>query len=275
MTRSHRFAAAAALALFALPVQAQDLSTVMATVNGTDITLGHLVAMRDRLPAEYQQLPDEALLRGLLDQAIQQQALADTARGDLAPGDEYGLENEERAFLAARVIERAAEAELDEAAVQEAYDARFDGQVEWNAAHILVETETEARALKAQLDDGADFATLAREESTGPSGPSGGALGWFTTGMMVPAFEEAVQGLEPGEVSDPIQTQFGWHVVRLNETRPVDAPPLDQVRPDIEQTLRRDVVREEIDRLTAEAEVERTDVDVDPALIRTMTLDGQ
>ena len=274
-----RLLAATALTLaFPMGAHAQDASTVLATVGDTEITLGHVVAMRDRLPAQYQELPDEVLFQGLLDQLIQQQVLADAARAEMTEADTLGLENETRAFLAARLIERTGTEPLDEAAVQEAYDARYaaaEPETEWNASHILVETETEARALKAKLDDGADFATLAREESTGPSGPNGGELGWFGPGQMVPAFEEAVKGLEAGTVSDPIQTQFGWHVVRLNETRDRAAPPLEQVRAEIEQELRTEAVEAEVQRLTEAAQVERTGTEVDPAVIRdTDLIDG-
>jgi peptidyl-prolyl cis-trans isomerase C len=268
--------AALALAL-AIPAQAQDadVGTVLATVNGTEITLGHLIAMRGRLPEQYQQLPDDVLYQGMLDQLIQQQVLADAARADLPRADALGLENEQRAYLAGRMIDRAANAPLGEDAVQALYDETFgaaEPETEWNASHILVETEEEAQALIDRLDEGADFAELAREESTGPSGPSGGALGWFGTGMMVPAFEEAVQGLEPGEVSAPVQTQFGWHVVRLNETRTADAPPLEQVRPQLEQQLQSQAVDAELERLTDEAEIERAEVELDPALIRDTDL---
>ena len=268
-------AATALCVTLPLATAAQDASTVMATVNGTDITLGHLIAMGERLPPEYSQIPVEELLPGLIDQAIQQQVLAEVGRERMTDGDRLGLENEERAFLAARVIDRAAQMPLEESDVQAAYDAQFDGKVEWNASHILVESETEARALKAQLDDGADFATLARENSTGPSGPSGGELGWFGTGMMVPAFEEAVTALEPETVSDPVETQFGWHVIRLNETRDAEAPPLEQVRPEIEQTLRRDAITAMIENLVAEAEVERSGAEIDPEMVRDTSLLGE
>ena len=267
-----RLLAATALTL-ALPftAQAQEAGTVVATVNGTDITLGHVVAMRDRLPGQYQELPDDVLYQGLVDQLVQQQVLADAARAEMSAADTLGLENETRAFLASRVIEKAAAGSVDDAAVQAAYEARFaaaEPQTEWNASHILVETETEARAIKARLDDGADFEAVAREESTGPSGPNGGQLGWFGPGQMVPAFEEAVTGMEAGQVSDPVQTQFGWHVVRLNETRDRAAPPLDQVRGEIEQELQTQAIDETVQRLVEAAEVDRPDVEVDPAAIR-------
>ena len=268
--------AAMALAL-ALPVQAQDVdgSTVLATVNGTEITLGHMIAMQGRLPEQYRQLPDEVLYEGLLDQLIQQQVLADAAREDLGRADELALENEERAFLAGRMIDRAANAAVDDAALQAAYDETFGGaepETEWNASHILVETEEAAAALAEEARGGADFAELARENSTGPSGPNGGSLGWFGTGMMVPEFEQAVQGLEPGDVSDPVQTQFGWHVVKLNETRQKDAPPLEAVRDQLAQQIQSTAVEAELTRLTDAAEVERAEVEIDPATIRETDL---
>ena len=104
-----RLMTGAAIALcLAMPATAQDAGTVLATVNGTDITLGHLIAMRERLPQQYQQLPDDVLYQGMLEQLIQQQVLADAAREDLSGADAIGLENEARAFLAGRVIDRAA-----------------------------------------------------------------------------------------------------------------------------------------------------------------------
>jgi peptidyl-prolyl cis-trans isomerase C len=269
--------AALALAL-SLPAYAQELdaSTVVATVNGTEITLGHMIAMQGRLPEQYRQLPDEVLFQGMLDQLIQQQVLADSAREDLPRADALGLENEARAYLAGRVIDRVANAGVDDAAIQMLYDETFAGaepEIEWNASHILVETEEEAAALVQQLrETDADFAELAREESTGPSGPNGGALGWFGAGMMVPEFEQAVQDMEAGDVSDPVQTQFGWHVVTLNETRQKDAPPLEQVREQLMQQIQGQAVDAALARLTDEAEIERAEVEIDPSAIRETDL---
>ncbi|MEM7490952.1 MAG: peptidylprolyl isomerase [Pseudomonadota bacterium] len=271
-----RLLASAALALILAPAaQAQDATTVLATVNGTDITLGHLIAMRERLPAQYQQLPDEVLYQGMLDQIIQQQVLADAAEADLSETNRIGLENERRAFLAGRIIDGVAGQPIDEAALQSLYDERYtdaESEPEFNASHILVETEAEAREIISELEGGADFAELARERSTGPSGPSGGELGWFGRGQMVPEFEAAVEGLEPENVSEPVQTQFGWHVVRLNERRDSEAPALDAVRGELENELRTEAVDAELARLEGQAEVERLEVEIDPALIRDTDL---
>jgi peptidyl-prolyl cis-trans isomerase C len=256
-----------------LPVLAQDVDadTVLAVVGDTEITVGNIITLRSRLPQQYQELPDDALFNGILDQMIQQQILADAISTDLRKADELSVENERRAVLASRLIERISSLPLTDAEIQAAYEEEFGGfeaEKEWNASHILVETEDEARALVAMLADNADFATLAREHSTGPSGPNGGSLGWFGAGQMVPEFEEAVKGLEDGDVSPPVQTQFGWHVVKLNESRLTEAPPLDAVRAQIEQRLIEIAVDEEVGRLTEAATVERTDIEIDPAIVR-------
>lgn len=266
--------AALALAMTA-PALAQDADTVLATVGETEITLGHLIAMRERLPQQYQQLPDQALYDGMLEQLIQQQVLADAARADLSRANEIGLENEARAFLAGRVIDAAAGVANTDAEIQAAYDAEYgatDPETEYNASHILVETEAEALALVSQLENGADFAELARENSTGPSGPNGGELGWFGTGMMVPEFEEAVVGLDPGALGGPVQTSFGWHVIKLNETRQKAAPELDEVRADLEQAVTTQKVDAAIAAITESAEIERMAVEIDPAVIRDLGL---
>lgn len=271
-----RLLVSAAISLsLAAPVAAQDASTVLATVNGTDITLGHLIAMRAMLPAQYQELPDEVLYNGMLDQLIQQEVVADSLRGSEDARTKLTMENEDRAFLASVAIDAIAFDTIADADVQALYDANFadaGGDLEWNASHILVATEEEAQSLIDQLNDGADFVALAQEFSTGPSGPNGGALGWFGTGMMVPEFETAVAGLEAGEISAPVQTQFGWHVVKLNEAR-ISAPPaLEDVRADLEEELRRQRVDAYLAELTEAAEIARPEVEIDMSLIRNIDL---
>lgn len=249
--------------------------TVLATVNGSDITVGHLIAMRQMLPAEYQQLPDEVLFDGMLEQLIQQQVLAEVAEASVTRSMELGLENERRAFLAAMFMDDVAMADLGDEELQAAYDEQYgsvEPTTEYNAAHILLEGEEDAQNMLTELEEGADFAELAAEHSIGPSGPNGGALGWFTEGMMVPAFEAAVLELEPGEVSPPVQTQFGWHIVLLNETREQAAPGLDEVRAELEETIRRARVDARLEELTEAATIERAEVEIDPAMIRNLDL---
>ena len=280
MLRSTTLLAATAISTaLALPLSAQDepdIKTVVATVNGTEITLGHMIIARAGLPEQYQQLPDEVLFNGILDQLVQQTALADTFEGDLPPRVTLSLDNESRSLTAGEVIERNMGESVDDAAVQAAYDETYasaePGQ-EFNASHILVETEEEAQAIKDELDNGADFAEVAREKSTGPSGPGGGSLGWFGKGAMVPAFENAVAELEPGSVSNPVETQFGWHVIKLNEVRDTQAPALEDVREELELQIRQTRVQEMIESTTEAADVDRSGAEgLDPSVLKNLDL---
>jgi peptidyl-prolyl cis-trans isomerase C len=271
-----RLSAVAFAATLSLPVFAEDASTVVATVNGTEITVGHIIVARATLPEQYQQLPDEVLFSGILDQLIQQTVLADSFDGDLPGRVVLSIENETRSLTAAEAIEgimaTAVTPEAVEATYNELYDTDRPGK-EYNASHILVETKEAAEEIIADLEEGKDFAVLAQTRSTGPSGPNGGSLGWFGAGAMVPSFEQAVMGLDVGAVSEPVETQFGWHVIKLNETRIKDVPPLDEVRAEIEQKVREDAVTAAIEALVEEADVDKSvALEMNKSIIRDMSL---
>jgi len=266
-------------ALIALPTFAQDTDvesgTVLATVNGEEITVGHLITMLGMLPPQYQDLPDQVLFDGMLEQLVQQQVLASVAADDISPSMQLGLANERRAFLAAMLLDQIAAEEISEEDIQAEYDALYgatEPALEYNASHILVEEQVEADAIIDQLAEGADFAELAAELSIGPSGPNGGALGWFGEGRMVPEFEAATMELEVGEVSAPVQTQFGWHVILLNETRELAAPALADVRAQIVSDIQQARVDAAVEALTVEASIERPELDIDPSVIRNLDL---
>ncbi|MFN3292866.1 MAG: peptidylprolyl isomerase [Gemmobacter sp.] len=264
-------------AVWAMPAMAQDAATVVATVNGTEITLGHLAVLRSQLPEQYQQLPDDVLFRGILDQVIQQTALSQAAEGLVTRRDELALENDRRAYLAGLVLQDAVKSAITEEALQAAYDARFKDAApgtEYNAAHILVATEDEAKAIREKLDAGADFAELARQHSTDGAAPGGGALGWFGAGQMVKPFEDAVMALQPGQIGGPVQTQFGWHLVKLNETRIAEAPKLEDVRGELISELEQATIDARIKAATEGATVTRNDAGIDPALLKSPTLFG-
>ena len=271
-------AGAGLAATLAFSVAAEDeitAATVLATVDGTDITVGHVVALRGRLPEQYQNLPDEILFNGIVEQLIQQTVLMKALEADIDKRTALGLENEGRAFLASEMLARLSEREVKEEDLRAAYAELYDGAVpeqEYNASHILVETEDKAKELIALLADGADVATLAKENSTGPSGPNGGELGWFGKGMMVEPFENAGAALAVGEISPPVETQFGWHVVKMNDIRDIAVPTFEDVRPDLSMELQQKLVEEELAKLTAAANITRVEVDVDPAVIRDVSV---
>jgi peptidyl-prolyl cis-trans isomerase C len=255
-----------------------DADTVLATVNGETITLGHVIALSDRLPPQYQQLPDAVLMDGLLDQIVDQQLLA-TAQSASPDSDPLGvklhLDNERRGALATLAAAAAVEGVVDDAKVQAAYDAQvaeFKPAPEFSAAHILVDSEEKAKALKAELDGGADFAELAKANSSDGSAASGGDLGWFGLGQMVPEFEAAVTGMEVGQVAGPVQTQFGWHLIRLNDKRETTPPALDEARPVIEDQLRQEALQARIAELREGATIERPETGTPAAAIRETDL---
>lgn len=279
--------ALAASIAFAMPATAQetatteatyDASTVLARVNERDITLGHLIAIMERLPEQYQTLEDDVLFPGILDQLIDQAMISDTL--STSPETDTArvrtiMQNERLALISKTAIDEIIAEGADEAELQKAYDAQY-GSVEptseFNASHILVETAEEAQAVIASVNDGADFAEVAKEKSTGPSGPNGGELGWFGAGVMVPEFEQAVIGMEVGAVSEPVQTQFGWHVIKLNETRDVPPPSLDDVREELSQPLIEAKIKAHIDGIRAKAAIEKFEVDVPVSAIRESDL---
>lgn len=267
---------AASLSLgLSAPAMAADADTVVATVGGQEITLGHMIVMTSQLPKQYTQLPDDVLYKAVLDQLIRQTAAAQTVADHLSAEAKIALENQRTAFLAGEALNAVAEEAVSEEAIQEAYEAKYadvEPAREFNASHILVETKEEATAIVKKLADGADFAKLAKENSTGPSSKSGGTLGWFSEGMMVKPFEDAVMAMQTGEVSDPVKTRFGWHIIKLNETRQKPVPALEEVRAEIVDTLKQKAVNEAIEKMIAQAEVTRSKEEIDPATLRNMEL---
>lgn len=268
------------LALSALlcgPVLAEGetAATVVATVDGTEITLGHMIVLRESLPAQYQSLPDDVLFKGILDQLVQQTAL-EKSIGEPSPRDRLALENDRRGYLSGVALQEVIAAAVTDEALQAAYDARFkdaEPETEYNAAHILVAEEAKANELKAQIEAGGDFAELAKANSTDTgSGANGGELGWFGKGMMVKPFEDAVIAAEVGKVAGPVQSQFGWHLILVKETRKAAAPTLDEVRDELASEIEKAAVDARIAELTAAARIERPGEGLDPALLRDATL---
>jgi peptidyl-prolyl cis-trans isomerase C len=270
-------ASCAVIGAMAAPVWAQDTTadTVVATVNGTDITLGHMIALRESLPQQYQALPDDVLFKGIMDQLIQQTALEQSVK-ELAKRDRLSLENDRRGYISGIALRSVVQSAVTDATLQAAYDAKFanaEPATEYNAAHILVETEEQANALKTELDGGADFAELAKANSIDAgSGANGGDLGWFGKGMMVKPFEDAVIAAETGKVTAPVKSDFGFHLILVKETRVAAAPTLDETRDALAAEIESATVEAHIKSLTDAATIARPGEGLDPALLRDATL---
>jgi len=208
---------------------------VIATVNGKPLTKQILeVYNRQRAAKGAQQdpnNPDAALDELIALELMSQEAVKSGARND---GEIIATLNQlERSTLAGAAIKSFMNSnELSDEELRQAYDTGVGKPgKEYNARHILVETEEEATEVIKLLDGGGDFADLAKEKSTGPSGPRGGELGWFNAGQMVKPFSDAAAALEPGSYTkSPVQTQFGWHVIRLEDVRDGTPPPFEDVK---------------------------------------------
>ena len=181
------------------------------------------------------------------------------------------IENERRALLASEAIRGVMDLPINEEDLQALYAEKYanqDPETEYHAAHILVKTEDEAKDIITQLDDGADFGELAKTLSTGPSGPSGGDLGWFIKTDMVPEFADAAFALEPGTVSDPVKSDFGWHLIKVDDARDRAVPPLEQVQGELMGSLVEKAQAEILAELRAQAEVVRPEPRIPAQAIR-------
>lgn len=274
-----RFAAVVVLSsAVALPAASQDADTVLARVGQTEITLGHAIAMRQSLPQQFRAVPDAALFPAVVEQLIEQELIAQALADRLTRSERITLENDRRAFVANAALMSEARAAVTDASIATAYDAfasefaAGDPVTEYNAAHILVRTREEIDSVVAELAGGRDFAEVAAQYSLDGSAQQGGDLGWFGPGVMIQPFEDAVIALEPGQVSDPVETRFGWHVVLLKETRLAEVPALDDIRAELVGQIQREAARALVESLRGTLQVENLAEGVDPDLLSRVDL---
>ena len=254
MTCRRFFGAALALALAATPMTlaaqedgAQE-DAVVARVDGEEIRQSDVMAMARSLPPQYQTQLTQIYL--LLVQRLVDYRLAGKAgrAAGLAGDDEVKarVAKAEEQAIREVYLEREIAARVTDAAVQDAYKVYLAANPpaeESHARHILLETEEAAREVIALLDGGADFVELAKQRSTGPSGPKGGDLGYFTADQMVPEFSQATTALEPGQhTAEPVQTQFVWHVIKLEDRRKSEPASLEEVEPQLREQLARETL---------------------------------
>jgi peptidyl-prolyl cis-trans isomerase C len=234
---------------------------VVATVNGTPLTQSVLdvySAQRKSQRANPEDSNQEDVLNELI--ALELMRQESVSKGlNAQPMVVAALNQQERTALAGAAIKDFMNNNpVSDEAAKELYDAQIGKPgKEFNARHILVETEDEARAVIALLDQGSDFSELAKEKSTGPSGSSGGKLGWFGAGQMVAPFSDATAKLEKGEYTkEPVQTQFGWHVIILDDTRESTPPPFEDVKDRLKMLLANQQLQQHVEELKTSADIE-------------------
>ena len=236
----------------------------LVTVNGEPVTRQTFAAMLAEWNARRPGSVDSPQVQGaLLNEMVNFVILSQEA-------EKRGLDESERVAAAlewartttlaqAMLNERLSSDPVEEADLREAYEEKYPaaGTKEYKARHILVETEEEADALIVELGQGADFAELAKEHSTGPSGSRGGDLGWFGPADMVPPFSEAVAAMDKGAVSaEPVETGFGWHVILLEDVRDNPPPPFESVKDELASEMRQQRIQRFVAELREQANIE-------------------
>jgi peptidyl-prolyl cis-trans isomerase C len=241
---------------------------VIAVVNGTKIHLFQAQAAYRNLPAQYQRIPFDSIFPGLVDSLVDAYLSAEDARRNKL--HETAVFKDQMARIANQVLQRMMlnkimEDTITDAAVRARYDAeskKAGANEEILARHILLKTEDDAKAVIAELDKGGDFADLAKRKSTGPSANDGGKLGFFGRGQMVPAFDAAAFALKTGTyTAKAVETQYGWHVIMVEERRKAEIPSFEKMEQGLRDALFQEAGAAYIVRLRKGAKIARFNAD--------------
>jgi peptidyl-prolyl cis-trans isomerase C len=251
-------------------VWAQDNDPVVARVNGVDIRESDIAFAEEEIGGNMPSIPPEQkrdyLINYLVDVIVLSQAAENQKLAD-RPDVKHRLAFDHNRLLMESLLQDAGKAALSDEAEHKVYDEaikQVKNEEEVHARHILVPTEDEAKAILAQLKGGADFATLAKEKSKDPGAAEGGDLGYFTKEQMVPEFAEVAFKLDKGQLSDPVKTQFGWHIIKVEDKRIKPTPTFEQVKPQIENYVAHRAQAELVENLRKSATVERLDKPATP-----------
>jgi peptidyl-prolyl cis-trans isomerase C len=236
---------------------------VVATVNGNAIMESDISGFYNTLPPQYKQVPYAQIRGQLVERMVEQTLVADAARQQGLhedPDVKQRIKAIQRSLLNEAYLSRIMKTELTEAKVRDEYQKSIALQPkreEVRARHILVKTKAEADVIIAQLKKGADFVKLAKEKSTGPSGKNGGDLGFFADGQMVPPFSKAAFALDNGQVTDtPVKTQFGYHIIKVEDRRVAGKENYEKASAKIRATLQDKVFEKIMNGLRAKAKIE-------------------
>lgn len=235
---------------------------ILATVNGKKITEEQYNRIVDTLKAKNPQFNAQGNKQNIVNELISRELLYQEAQKQKLEKDPkiaFLLEQQKIELLIQALLrEKLSKNPVKEKDIKKIYKEKVAGAnlMEYNARHILVKSEDEAKTIIAKLDSGSDFATMAKEKSTGPSGKNGGDLGWFAPARMVPPFARAVAEMKKGKHSKkPVKTQFGWHVIKLEDSRKMEPPKYDDVKKQISSSLNKQRIQTIVDKLRKKAKI--------------------
>jgi peptidyl-prolyl cis-trans isomerase C len=261
-----------AMVLFAgLPLRAEDANPVLAKVNGAEIRQSDVALAEEELGPSLAQMDPATKKENVLAFLIDMKIVAKAAEDKKVENNEdfkKRLAFTRNRLLMDSLLATEGKAATTDDAMKKVYEdasKQITGEQEVHARHVLVETEDEAKAVAEELKKGADFAELAKKKSKDPGASDGGDLGFFTKDQMVPEFSTVAFALEPGKISDPVKSQFGWHIIKVEEKRNRKAPDFDQVKGQIETYVTRKAQADYVAKLREAAKVERMDKPEDTA----------
>ena len=248
----------------AAPAEGAAADPVIARVNGEELHRSDFVAVLQTLPAQARQMPIEQLYPRVLNEMVVNKMAAQAGRkAKLAEDPEVKrrIQQAQDQIIADIYVGRYVRANVDDAKVKVRYDTyikTLKPAEQVNARHILVKTEDEAKAIIAELKNGTDFATLAKDKSTDQDSKAGGGdLGWFTKEEMVPAFADAAFKLQKGQFTEtPVKTDFGYHVIKVEDRRQAPPPTFEEAKPQVTQLLERDLVAQKLKELQNSTKIE-------------------
>ena len=243
-------------------------------VNGKTIKFGSAIIAFSKLQQRNMNFDKNTIFSQIVQQLVNEELLSQKIDKENKL-TLLALEHEKRSAKAAQMVSKILKNFPNEELVKSAYQNLtndFKGSLEYNASHILVKEEGQATTIRKDISNGKNFEALAKEHSIGPTGKNGGNLDWFDLGSMVPEFSTALMVLSEGDISQPVQTKFGWHLIKLNKTREKKIPEFKEIEAKLVQNLRQKKINDYLKSLTENSEISFVGKNINPNEITNIKL---
>ena len=254
--------------------EALSADTPFIEVNGKIIKFGSAIIAFSKLQQSNMNFDKNTIFSQIVQQLVNEELLSQKIDKENKL-TLLALEHEKRSAKAAQMVSKILKNFPNDELVNSAYKNltnELKGQLEYNASHILVNDEDQAKTIRKDIDNGKNFEALAKEHSIGPTGKNGGNLNWFDLASMVPEFSTALMVLSEGDVSQPVQTKFGWHLIKLNETREKKIPEFKKIEAQLRQNLRQKKINDYLKSLTENSEINFVGENINPNEITNIQL---
>ena len=254
--------------------EALSADTPFVEVNGKIIKFGSAIIAFSKLQQRNVNFNENTIFSQIVQQLVNEELLSQKIDKENKL-TLLALEHEKRSAKAAQMVSKILKNFPNDELVNSAYKNLINelkGSLEYNASHILVKDEDQAKTIRKDIDNGKNFEALAKEHSIGPTGKNGGNLNWFDLASMVPEFSTALMVLSEGDVSQPVQTKFGWHIIKLNETREKKIPEFKRIEAQLRQNLRQKKINDYLKSLSENSEINFVGENINPNEITNIQL---